>query len=103
MKYPFKVMVIFAVIFAKYEKKSIQNNRCYSDKMCYMLEVFIANSWQNYLEDMGQSQKSLNVTHLAMLAIICAKYRKNPFRTVHGAEQTGQHVSYFNSTLVRCR
>ena len=36
----------------------------------------------NDLEDIGQGQRSLNATHPLILVIICAKYRKNPSRTV---------------------
>ena len=36
----------------------------------------------NYLEDIGQGQRSLYATHRLMLMIICDKYGKNPSRTV---------------------
>ena len=34
------------------------------------------------LEDIGQGQRSLSATHSLLLVIICAKYGKNPWRTV---------------------
>ena len=36
----------------------------------------------NDLEDIGQGQRSLYVTHPLMLVIICTKYGNNPSRTV---------------------
>ena len=33
-------------------------------------------------ENIGQGQRSLNATHSLILVIICAKYGKNPSRTV---------------------
>ena len=36
----------------------------------------------NDLEDIGQGQRSLYATHPLILVIICAKYGKNPSRTV---------------------
>ena len=36
----------------------------------------------NDLEDIGQGQRSLYVTHHLILVIICVKYGKNPSRTV---------------------
>ena len=66
------------------------------NEMCYILAVFIAQSWPFYLEDMGQGPKSLHVTHPHMLQIICAKYGKNPFQTASLVEQTRQ-VPYFSS------
>ena len=43
---------------------------------------FIAKTWLNDLEDIGQDQKSLHTMNLLMLVMICAKYGKNPFRIV---------------------
>ena len=36
----------------------------------------------NDLDDIGQGQRSSHATHLLMLVIICAKYGKNPSKTV---------------------
>ena len=58
---------------------------------------FVTKSWLNVLEDLGQGQRSLCMTHPLMLIIISAKYRKNPFRTVEPAEGTDQDVPYFSS------
>ena len=52
------------------------------------LSSFITKSWLNGLEDIGQGQRSLHVTHHLMLMIICAKYGKNLSRTVGVTEQT---------------
>ena len=47
-----------------------------------------SKSRSNYLEDIGQGQRSSHVTHLLMLVIICTKYGKNPSRTVDAIEWT---------------
>ena len=49
---------------------------------------FIAKLWLNDLGDIGQGQRSLCITHSLMLGIICAKYGKNPSRTVCAVERT---------------
>ena len=56
------------------------------------LSSFIAKSWLNGLEDIGQGQKSLCMTHPLMLVVICSKYGKNPSRTVDAVERTRQDV-----------
>ena len=48
---------------------------------------FIAKSWLNDLEDVGQGQKSLYMTHLLTLVVICAKYGMNPPKTVGTTER----------------
>ena len=46
--------------------------------MCLLyFSSFIANLWLNDLEDIGQGQRSLCMTHPIMLVIICAQYGKN--------------------------
>ena len=45
-------------------------------------------SRSNYLEDIGQGQRSSHTTHLLMLVIICTKYGKNPSGTVDATERT---------------
>ena len=62
---------------------------------------FVAKSWLNDLEDKGEDQRSLHMTHPLMLVIICAKYRKNPSRTVHAVEQTQQDVQHFSSFIAK--
>ena len=47
-----------------------------------------SKSRSNYLEDIGQGQRSSHVTHLLMLVIICIKYGKNSSRTVDAIEWT---------------
>ena len=50
---------------------------------------FTAKSWLNDLGDICQGQRSLCATHPLMLVIICARFRKNPHRTVGVTELTG--------------
>ena len=47
-----------------------------------------SKSRSNYLEDIGQGQRSSHVTHLLMLVIICTKYGKNPSGTVDTTKRT---------------
>ena len=47
-----------------------------------------SKSRSNYLEDIGQGQRSSHATDLLMLVIICTKYGKNPSRTVDVTERT---------------
>ena len=47
------------------------------------------SKWRsNYLEDIGQGQRSSHATHLLMLVIICTKYGKNPSWTVDATGRT---------------
>ena len=57
---------------------------------------FHAKSWLDDLEDVGQSQRSLHLTHPLMPVIICSKYGKNPSRTVGATELKRQNVPYFS-------
>ena len=41
-----------------------------------------------WLEDIGQGQRSSHATHLLMLVIICTKYGKNPSKTVDARKGT---------------
>ena len=61
----------------------------------------IAKSWLNDLEHICQGQGSLYTTHDSMIVIICAKYRKNPSRTVCNVEQTPQDVTYLSSFIAK--
>ena len=45
--------------------------------------------------------RSFCTTHLLMPMIICAKYGKNPTRTIHAVEQIKQDVLYFSSFIVK--
>ena len=47
-----------------------------------------SKSRSNYLEDIGQGQRSSHATHLLMLVIICTKYGKNPSWTVDATGRT---------------
>ena len=64
---------------------------------------FSTKSWTNYLIDIGESQRSLHTAHPLMLVIICAKYGRNPSRTVHAVEQMGQDITYFSSFIAKSR
>ena len=46
------------------------------------LSSFTPKSRLNDLEDIGQVLKVLHMTHTLVVLIICAKYRKNPSKTV---------------------
>ena len=65
------------------------------------VSYFITKSWLNDLENIGQVQRSLCMTHLLMLVITCAKYGKNPSRIVDAVEQTWKDVSYFISFITK--
>ena len=54
---------------------------------------FIAKSCLNDLDYIGQDQRSLCMAHPLMLVVICAKYGKNPRRTVCAVERTRQDVN----------
>ena len=69
--------------------------------MCQVLEVFIANSQLNDLEDICQGQISLRTTQPRMLVIICAKYGKNISRTVGAVKRTRQDMLYFSSFIAK--
>ena len=81
-------------------KKSIQNF-IHSVKQTRQdvpyFSSFIAKEWLNNLEDICQGQRSLCMKHPLMPVIICARYGKNPSKTVHVVEQTWQDVPYFSS------
>ena len=62
---------------------------------------FIANSWLNDLEDIGQCQRSSYMAHPLMLVINCAKYGKNPSRTVRAVEETRQDVTYSSNFIAK--
>ena len=47
-----------------------------------------SKSRSNYLEDIGQGQRSSHATHLLMLVIIYTKYGKNTSGTVDATERT---------------
>ena len=47
-----------------------------------------SKSRSNYLEDIGQGQRSSHATCLLMLVIICTKYGKNPSGTVDATART---------------
>ena len=62
------------------------NNRSRTENVTERTRFSMSRS--NYLEDIGQGQRSSHVTHLLMLVIICTKYGKNPSRTVDAIEWT---------------
>ena len=70
-----------AIICGKYG-----NNRSRTENVTERTRF--SKSRSNYLEDIGQGQRSSHATHLLMLVIICTKYGKNPSRTVDATEGT---------------
>ena len=65
---------------------SQKNNRSRTENVTE--QTRFSKSRSNYLEDIGQGQRSSHATHLLMLVIICTKYGKNPSRTVDATERT---------------
>ena len=61
---------------------------------------FIAKSWLNDMGRYRSRSKVIGTRHTLMLAIISAKYGKNPPRTVCSAERT-QDATYFNSCITK--
>ena len=53
----------------------------------------------NNIENIGQGQRSLHVTHPHMLVIICDKYGNNSSRTVRAVERTRQY--YFSGFIAK--
>ena len=91
------------IICIKYENnpsRKVQAVEWTGQDMPYF-SSFIANSWLNDPEDIGQGQKSLCATHTLMMVIICGKYGKNPTRTEYAVEQTPQDVRYFSSFIAK--
>ena len=66
--------------------KKYGNNRSRTENVTE--RTWFSKSTLNYLEDIGQGQRSSHATHLLMLVIICVKYGKNPSRTVDATERT---------------
>ena len=59
--------------------------------------------WPNDLEEIGHGQRSLYVTHLFMLVIICANHRKNSSRTVCTVDRKRHEEIYFSSFIAQSR
>ena len=72
---------IIVIIWAKYRKNPSRTVEATE-------RTRFSKSRSNYLEDIGQGQRSSHATHLLMLVIICAKYGKNPSGTVDATERT---------------
>ena len=62
------------------------NNRSRTENITERTQF--SESRLNYLEDIGQGQRSSHATHLLMLVIVCTKYGKNPSRIVDATEWT---------------
>ena len=66
------------------------------DKMCHILVLL----WQSH----GWMNLEILVTirshHILILAIICTKYRKTPFRNVGAVEWTRQDVPYLSCSFI---
>ena len=80
------------IICAKYGKNPSRTvcavKRTWQDVTYF--SSYIAKSWLNDIQDIGQGQRSLCMTHPLMIVIICAWYGKNPFRTVGATERNGR-------------
>ena len=64
--------------------------------MCHILQVSLqSHGWMTW----RYRSRSKCITHFLMPVIICAKYAKNPTRTVDAVEWTHQDVPYFSSLL----
>ena len=81
--------LILAIICAKH-RKNPSRIVCAVERTtdATYFSSFIAKSWLNDLEDIGQGQRSLCTTYPLMLVVICACYRKKPSRTVTVTERT---------------
>ena len=88
------------IICAKYEKNPSRTVRAVAQTRPDVpyCSSFIAKSWLNDLQDIGQGQRSLCATYPLMLVIICAWYGKNPFRTVAVTGQT-PHVGRMDGCM----
>ena len=94
-------LFMLVIICANYRKNS-SRTVCTVDRKRHeeiYFSSFIAQSWLNDLEDIGQGQGSLRATHPYRLVIICATYGKSPPRTVHAVERPRQmpHFSSFTA------
>ena len=79
--------------FSRWNPKKIEklemkygNNRSRTENVTEWTRF--SKSRSDYLEYIGQGQRSSHATHLLKLVIICTKYGKNPSRTVDATERT---------------
>ena len=64
-----------------------------------IFKQFFVKLWPNDSESVCQGQMLLHKTYPFMLEIICAKYGKNPFRTVCAVDWTQKYVPCFGSYI----
>ena len=101
--WPIDPLIMLVTICAKYGK-NMSRTVCaveQSGQVVPYFSSFIAKSWPNDFEDIGQGQRTLHATHPFMLVIICATYIKIPSRTVCTVEQTCQDVPYFSIFILK--
>ena len=96
-KHTLMLMVIYAKLGSNSSRTVCAVERTRKDVPYF--NSLIAKPWPNDLEGIGQGQRSLCMAHPLILVIMCAYYRKNPFRTVCAVEWTRQDVPYFSSLL----
>ena len=77
------MLVIICAKYGKNPSRTVDAKNC----RCYERTQF-SRPRPNDLEDIGQDQRSLYATHPLTLVIICAKYGKNPSRTIDATERT---------------
>ena len=61
-----------------------------------IFSCFMAKSWLDVHEDLGQGHRSLCATLSLILEIICVNYGNNLSRVVPAVERTRQDVQHFN-------
>ena len=94
--------LLIMVICAKYKKNPFRTT-CdieRTQEVPYFSSWFV-KSCLNDLENTIQGQRSLHETHSLLIVIICAKYKQNPFRTVHDVERARQDVTHFSSFIAK--
>ena len=83
--------------------ESIQNCTCCRADMarCAMFWQFYCKVMAEWPRKYRTKSRSLCMLHPLKLVIICAKYGKNPFRTVRAAKQTQQDAPCFGSFIAK--
>ena len=83
--------------------ESIQNCTCCKADMarCAMFWQFYCKVMAEWPRKYRTMSRSLCMLHPLKLVIICAKYGKNPFRTVHAPKQTQQDAPCFGSFIAK--
>ena len=85
---PHPLMVVISAHYGKNPSRTVDVTERTQQMGRTYFNSFVAKSCLNDLEDIDQGQRSYFVTHPLMVVIICAKYGKNPSRTVDVTERT---------------